>query len=98
MGFSFMLEAEALLSFPPRAAEHLRSSASGIIHSSLLSSLLLLPINMTQFVQMCFKGKGTSVLLQLWSTTQRTKMHPKIPQFHQLLITFCYGKCIKAVC
>lgn len=39
MGFSFMLEAEALLSFPPRAAEHLRSSASGIIHSLLFTLL-----------------------------------------------------------
>lgn len=39
MGFSFMLEAEVLLSFPPRAAEHLRSSASGIIHSLLFTLL-----------------------------------------------------------
>ena len=64
MGFSFMYR---LRCFSPSLLGLQNTSeavpAASFTHFSLLSPLLLLPINMTQLAQMCFKGKGTSVLL-----------------------------------
>lgn len=56
--------------------------------TSLFLSLLLWPINIRQFVWMCWKGKGNSVLSCLWNNTWKIKMHPNIPQCHPLFKSY----------